>query len=398
MDGPNSTLSRDARVRLDRSRSLFGHPYGNLAGIVAAALLIFLVLRAGGANGIAMGWWALLLAAAGVAMSLFERHVACAGISADNADLLAGIHTAIGAAIALCFGFAVFLMPDPVSPAHNMFLFAILSTVATLAVLGYALTPTYYLTLTLAALMPLTAHIAYQYLVGRDTIHLVLIAGALLWQLIILAKAKQVSQAAIDAVVLNKRLQDEIAEHRRTRDAIQQLALHDELTGLANRRAYEETLTRTLSHAQRTHASVGLITFDLDNFKAVNLERGRAIGDALLRAVAVRLHGAVRAADFCARTGGNEFAVIAGSVRADTDVGVVADKLRGVFAEPFAVGDLSLALGASVGWAAYPEDGASTAQILAAAEKRMTIEKRASHAGSTAGSQEPALTNLTGLA
>jgi diguanylate cyclase (GGDEF)-like protein len=392
-----STLSRDERVRLDRTRSLFGHPFGNFAGIVAGSLLIAAVLRAGGAAATGIAWWALLLAATGAAMVRFERHVARIGISAHNCDLLAAIHTGIGAAIALCFGIAVFLMPDPVSPVHNMFLFAILSTVATLTVLRYALTPTYYLTLTMAALMPLTAHIAYQYLVSRDAIHLVLIAGSLLWQLIVLAKAKEVSRAAIDAVVFNMRLQDEIAEHRRTRDAIRELALHDELTGLANRRALDETLARTLSQAERSQAKFGLVTVDIDDFKAVNDERGRAVGDALLKAVAGRLQASVRAGDFCARTEGNDFVIIVGSVRAGGDAGDIAAKLRKVFDEPFVVGESSLPVSASVGWASYPEDGTSAAQIMAMADKRLMVEKRANHAASIACLQEPALANLTGL-
>ena len=398
MSGLPSTLARDERVYLNRVRIFFGHANGNMASILLGAVLVAIILFNGGVAPAIIAAWAVLLAAACSGVVLFERRVARAGIDADNSRRLARIRIGFGAGIALLYGFTVYLLPLPVSPTHYSFLFIILSTVATVGALGYAVMPTYHVVLAMASLWPLTAHFAYQYLSRHDNFALLLIAVSVLWQLIVLAKSRQVSVTAIDAIVLNERLQDEIAEHQRTREVIRQMALHDELTGLANRRAYEETLTRTLSHAQRTHASVGLITFDLDDFKAVNLERGRAIGDALLRAVAVRLHGAVRAADFCARTGGNEFAVIAGSVRDDTDVGVVADKLRGVFAEPFAVGDLSLALGASVGWAAYPEDGASPAQILAAAEKRMTIEKRASHAGSTAGSQEPALTNLTGLA
>jgi diguanylate cyclase (GGDEF)-like protein len=398
MNGPHNTLSRDERVRLDRIRSLFGYPFGKLTGIGVSALLIAAVLRNGNVTGANIGWWAALLAVPCVAMLLFERHVARLGVTADNADLLAGIHTGIGAAIALCFGIAVFLMPDPVSPAHDMFLFAILSTVATMAVLNHALMPNYYLTLTLAALMPLTVHIAYQYLVSRSGIHLALVAGALLWQLIVLVKAKQVSVAAIDAVVFNRQLQDEIAEHRHTRDAIRQLALHDELTGLANRRALDDALVRTLSQAERGHARFGLIVFDIDDFKTVNDEHGRAVGDGLLKAVATRLTSAVRSADFCAHSGGNEFAVIAASIGADADVADIAGKLRTMFAEPFVVGELSLPAVTSVGWAGYPEDGTSTAQIMAVAEKRMTEEKRANRAAALASSQEPALANLTGLA
>lgn len=395
MSGPHGTLSRDERVRLDRIRSLFGRPLLKLAGIAASGLLIAVVLRSGGA---AVGWWAAALAFLGLAMVQFERYVASVGVTAGNADLLAGIHTGIGAAIALGFGVAVFLLPDPVSPTHNMFLFAILSTVATMAILGHALTPNYYLTLTLAALMPLTAHIAYQYLLSRNGILLALIAGSLLWQLIILARAKQVSVAAIDAVVFNKQLQDEIAEHRLTREAIRQLALHDELTGLSNRRALDESLARTLSQAERAHGRFGLITVDLDDFRAVNDERGRAAGDALLKAVARRLEGTIRAADLCARTGSNEFSIIAGSVRAEGDVADIAAKLKTKFTEPFDLGELSLPIDASVGWASYPEDGTSAAQILAVADKRMATAKRESRDTLCARSQEPALVNLTGLA
>jgi len=318
------------------------------------------------------------------------------GIDAGNCRRAARRRIGFGAGIAAFYGFTVFLLPAPVAPAHDTFLFIILSTVATVGALGYGVMPAYQLALTIAALWPLTIHFAYQYLARQDRFSLLMVAISVLWQLIVLFKARQVAATAIDAIVLNERLQDEIAEHRRTREAIRHMALHDELTGLANRRSFEETVARTLSMAGREHGKFGLIAIDLDDFKPVNDQHGHAVGDALLRAVAARLQGAVRAADFCARVGGDEFTVIAASLRSEADLGDVAAKLRAVFAAPFTLGDLSLSVGASVGPAIYPDDGAATAQILAVADKRMYAEKRA-HRAAAEARQMAKLEELQGL-
>ena len=96
---------------------------------------------------------------------------------------------------------------------------------------------------------------------------------------------------------------------RRFREA-RQLADLDGLTGLHNRRYFYETLAREVARAQRYTRRLGLLVFDLDDFKAINDQIGHLAGDAVLTDVAQRIRGVVRSADIACRVGGDEFAVI----------------------------------------------------------------------------------------
>jgi diguanylate cyclase (GGDEF)-like protein len=96
---------------------------------------------------------------------------------------------------------------------------------------------------------------------------------------------------------------------RRFREA-RQLADLDGLTGLHNRRYFYETLAREVARAHRYNRRLGLLVFDLDDFKAINDRIGHLAGDAVLTDVAQRIRGVVRTADIACRVGGDEFAVI----------------------------------------------------------------------------------------
>jgi GGDEF domain-containing protein len=114
-------------------------------------------------------------------------------------------------------------------------------------------------------------------------------------------------------------------------------AVHDELTGLLNRRGWGQAATQQLPRAARGGQAVGVVMIDLDGLKRVNDERGHAEGDRLLRATAERMRQAFRAGDILARLGGDEFAVLL----VDPSMGEAAiDRLRELTPpdEPFSAG------------------------------------------------------------
>ncbi|WP_150308187.1 sensor domain-containing diguanylate cyclase [Planctomonas psychrotolerans] len=137
----------------------------------------------------------------------------------------------------------------------------------------------------------------------------------------------------------------------RLQNELVQLALHDQLTGLANRTLLHEQLDRVLVTAQRNLRAMALIFLDLDGFKAVNDNLGHATGDTVLRTLSTRMEAAVRRSDIVGRYGGDEFVIIC----EDTDEDAarrVAERIRAVVSESVEVA-AGYAISASVGVALY---------------------------------------------
>ncbi|GAB4290519.1 MAG: hypothetical protein Kow0096_04040 [Thiohalomonadaceae bacterium] len=144
---------------------------------------------------------------------------------------------------------------------------------------------------------------------------------------------------------------------KRSQQQLDHLAHHDPLTDLPNRVLFNMRLTHALSHARRNGQRVGVLFLDLDRFKDVNDTLGHPVGDALLQQVAQRFLQRMRETDTIARTGGDEFIVIAEDVEAASDLAQVAQKLLDVFQETFHVGGADIHLGASIGISLFPDDG-----------------------------------------
>jgi diguanylate cyclase (GGDEF)-like protein len=120
-------------------------------------------------------------------------------------------------------------------------------------------------------------------------------------------------------------------------DQITHQALHDDLTGLANRLQFTEQLRRAITHARQHNEQVTLFYLDLDGFKPVNDQIGHDVGDELLIEIARRLGGCTRSTDTVARLGGDEFTVLVGARTTPQDVELVADRLTQAFKTPFAI-------------------------------------------------------------
>ena len=110
------------------------------------------------------------------------------------------------------------------------------------------------------------------------------------------------------------RLELELQEAKKRLDDMTRLAYLDEMSGLANRRAFDDELRRTIDRATRYAMPAAVAIFDIDRFKAINDLYGHRAGDAVIVAVAQCLRTHVRASDFIARTGGDEFAVILSNI------------------------------------------------------------------------------------
>ncbi|MGB7549667.1 MAG: GGDEF domain-containing protein [Terracidiphilus sp.] len=156
------------------------------------------------------------------------------------------------------------------------------------------------------------------------------------------------------------------------------LALHDELTGLPNRRLFLDRLTVALDHARRTSSRTALLVVDLDQFKQVNDTLGHHVGDRLLQQVGAIFTGRVRHSDTVARTGGDEFSVILEGTSSRESAGNVADSLLQLLNEPMQVDEHAVRVGASIGVALFPDDAADMEALCIAADHHMYNEKRLS--------------------
>jgi len=128
------------------------------------------------------------------------------------------------------------------------------------------------------------------------------------------------------------------SERHRADEQLAFLATHDALTGLPNRTLILDRVEQMLARSRRSQAPVAALFIDLDNFKAINDTLGHGVGDELLRAVAARLDGVVRAADALGRLGGDEFVVISEDLSIAAGPELIAERLLDALDQPFKLG------------------------------------------------------------
>lgn len=170
-------------------------------------------------------------------------------------------------------------------------------------------------------------------------------------------------------------LRDVTAERERQAH-LTHYALHDPLTGLANRYLLDDALQRMLEGLSRRGGVVSLIYLDLDRFKDINDEHGHEMGDEVLRAVSRRLLRAMRGEDVVARLGGDEFAIAHITAGPVSDADAVVARLRKVLTTPYRFGSVVLDVGASVGWISTSSAGETPESLLAKGDRAMYDHKR----------------------
>jgi len=148
---------------------------------------------------------------------------------------------------------------------------------------------------------------------------------------------------------LEKKLQRSEALHRQMAEDAERLARFDALTGLANRRHFDEHLAEAVARAHRTGGALMLLAFDLDRFKQINDSYGHAGGDAVLAEFARRLRECVYDVDLVARLGGDEFMVLV-EYAPDTLAGErIARRILAAMRAPFIVDGGELSVSTSIG-------------------------------------------------
>jgi diguanylate cyclase (GGDEF)-like protein/PAS domain S-box-containing protein len=172
----------------------------------------------------------------------------------------------------------------------------------------------------------------------------------------------------------------DITDRMQTEEKIRQMAYHDSLTGLPNRKLFSDRLGIALAQAQRNQKKVGIAMLDLDNFKDVNDTFGHAMGDLFLKAIAERLSIELREGDTVARFGGDEFILILPDLKVIEDAIQVAQKIVDSFCKPCLVDTHQIVVTTSIGIAVYPDDGTDEGILMKNADLSMYQAKQAGRA------------------
>ncbi len=161
-----------------------------------------------------------------------------------------------------------------------------------------------------------------------------------------------------------------------SREQIKQMANHDPLTNIPNRKMLEERLTSVLLLSQKNEAKFALLFIDLDDFKLVNDKYGHFIGDEVLVGVADRLKTVIREGDIVGRFGGDEFIILLSSIKEKKNAFEVAERIKELFKDPLKVNEVDIVIPLSIGIGVYPDNGITPKEIMTFADKDM-YEKKA---------------------
>ncbi|HEX9094652.1 MAG TPA: diguanylate cyclase [Candidatus Dormibacteraeota bacterium] len=172
----------------------------------------------------------------------------------------------------------------------------------------------------------------------------------------------------------------DITKRKQLESALEHMALHDPLTGLANRTLFFDRLNQAMLGAERDRKQVALVMMDIDRFKAVNDAYGHLVGDQVLRKLATRLAIPLRASDTIARIGGDEFAWILPRVASRDSAARIVRKLLRNHVENLVVGPRRIGVGLSTGLALYPDDGQDADTLMRKADLALYAAKRKIHA------------------
>jgi diguanylate cyclase (GGDEF)-like protein/PAS domain S-box-containing protein len=168
----------------------------------------------------------------------------------------------------------------------------------------------------------------------------------------------------------------DITERRRAEARIAHMAHHDGLTNLPNRELFQERLAQALVRSRPANQQVAVLCVDLDLFKNVNDSFGHPIGDRLLKSVAERLREEVRGGNLVARLGGDEFAVILASDVSPNETSDYAVRLIKLLSAAYDIDGMEVVIGASIGIALSPGDGASCEDLLRNADMALYQAKQ----------------------
>ncbi|MGB6200855.1 MAG: GGDEF domain-containing protein [Candidatus Acidiferrales bacterium] len=177
-------------------------------------------------------------------------------------------------------------------------------------------------------------------------------------------------RAIMDVLISSESLRVPILIEYEELKKLQVNAATDPLTGLYNRRLFDEYFDKELNRSARYNHRLGLVVFDMHVFKQINDRYGHPRGDQLLRAAAQTLRDSLRTSDYAFRIGGDEFALLLPQTDSEQAM-ALARRLRAAFADQIEPMRLGVSVGLDYGVAVYPEDGGQKESLLGVADERL---------------------------
>ncbi len=168
----------------------------------------------------------------------------------------------------------------------------------------------------------------------------------------------------------------DITDRRKAEEKIHQLAMTDQLTGLANRTQLNNCMMQSIKLANREKEKLALLMLDLDEFKNVNDSFGHPVGDALLNAVASILTRLSRETDVVARIGGDEFMILVVHPDSEENAGINAQRIIDEIKKPITINENIIQTSASIGIATYPGDAKNHEELHKYADRALYEAKR----------------------
>ncbi len=214
---PNSLADR---IRLIRLQTFFDNASGSPFALSAGGVFTVLCLRHVGVDtSLLLVWFGLVVVGSGL-IFLFDRYVGRIGLTVANGDFLFRVRVVLGGAVCSLYGATLAFLPDQSADIAYVFILLIASTVVAFAYMAYATAFSYGLVVNALTLMPFTGYCINRYLNTADFFFLLIGGTALLWQLIIIRKAWQISQSAAGEIATRERLHDETAERKLAVEAL----------------------------------------------------------------------------------------------------------------------------------------------------------------------------------
>lgn len=319
-----------------------------------------------------LGWLAAILTC-NLVRSVFSRRLTARNSQVSPAHALRV--SWLGALVAGCLWIVPLLLCDQLHSQQGTYLMFMVCGITAGAVVqgtAHARTVMAFVTPVLAAVLALSVY-------GGRLADQVFAANIVFYLAMLIRSSRAAERAfrdnsrgRVDATALAASLQEANVQAVASAQALHRLATRDTLTGLQNRAAFAEALDGKLAAARAQGSPVCLLMLDLDHFKSINDTLGHGAGDDVLVAVAARLRDVLRAEDVTARLGGDEFAIV---LEGEEDAATVAERIIAAIGEPLQLLHRTAQIGASIGIASFPRDGASAQDLLSRADLALYAAK-----------------------